>query len=200
MKAKRCQREQKKRNQKPRNSPFFILFAVSFLSFLIIASCGGGGGTTPASTTAKTKDLSIGKKVVEPAKEEVKVSEQKEEIYSYDSIGKPDPFKSFIQLTPLRASSRKTPLTPLERYEVSQLKLVAVISSPEGNVGLVEDSAGKGYFLKKGTLIGKNEGKVKTILKDRVIIEEVFQDVLGQAKTNEISLLLHQPEQEGGGS
>lgn len=47
-------------------------------------------------------------------------------------------------------------------------------------------------------MIGKNEGKVKTILKDRVIIEEVFQDILGQTKTNEISILLHQPEEEGG--
>jgi len=149
---------------------------------------------------AKKKDLSVGKKVEEAAKEaEIKEAvKREEETYTYNPIGKPDPFKSFIQFAPLRSSSRKTPLTPLERYEITQLKLVAVISAPEGNIGLVEDSAGKGYFLKKGTWIGKNEGKVKTILKDRVIIEEVFQDLLGQTKTNEIPLLLHQPEQEGG--
>ena len=193
MKAKRCQREQRKRRQSPRRiNLFFVLFAVSFL---IIAGCGDG--TTPLP--AKKKDLSVGKKVEGPAKEAgvKEAAKQEEENYTYNPTGKPDPFKSFIQFTPLRSSSRKT-LTPLERYEITQLKLVAVISAPDGNIGLVEDSAGKGYFLKKGTWIGKNEGKVKTILKDRVIIEELFQDLLGQTKTNEISLLLHQPEEEGG--
>ena len=196
MKAKRCQRDQRKRPQKPRRtSLLFVLFAVSLL---IIAGCGDG--TTPSSTPAVKKDLSVGKKVEGPAKvAETKEAEKKEEErYTYNPTGKPDPFKSFIQFTPLRSSSRKVPLTPLERYEITQLKLVAVISAPEGNIGLVEDSAGKGYFLKKGTWIGKNEGKVKTILKDRVVIEEVFQDILGQTKANEISLLLHQPEEEGG--
>jgi type IV pilus assembly protein PilP len=75
--------------------------------------------------------------------------------------------------------------------------LVAIISTPEGNVALIEDSAGKGYFLKKGTGIGKNEGKVKNILKDKVIIEETYQDVFGQNKINEISLFLHRLEEGG---
>lgn len=146
MKAKRCRRERRERPQRPnRNNLFFVLFAVSFL---MLAGCGDG--TTPSSMPPKKKDLSIAKKVEEPAKEaEIKEAEKKEEeSYTYNPTGKPDPFKSFIQFTPLRSSLRKTPLTPLERYEITQLKLVAVISAPEGNIGLVEDSAGKGYFLK----------------------------------------------------
>jgi type IV pilus assembly protein PilP len=71
-------------------------------------------------------------------------------------------------------------MTPLQKFEISQLKLVAIISLPEGNIALVEDGTGKGYFVKKGTLIGKNDGKVTKILKDKVLIEEVYQDVLGQ--------------------
>jgi len=196
VKEKRRPKEQREKSRKPRSSSLFlILFAVSFL---VISGCGNG--TAPSSIPPKNKDLSAGKKAEEPAKPpEAKEPEKKEEdCYTYNPAGKPDPFRSFIQLTPLRSSSRKTPLTPLERYEITQLKLVAVISARDGNVGLVEDSAGKGYFLKKGTWIGKNEGRVKTILKDRVIIEEVFQDILGQTKTSEISLLLHQPEEEGG--
>ena len=85
----------------------------------------------------------------------------------------------------------------MEKYEISQLKLVAIISTPEGNIALIEDSAGKGYFLKKGTGIGKNEGKVTKILKDKVIIEETYQDVFGQNKINEISLFLHRLEEGG---
>ena len=74
---------------------------------------------------------------------------------------------------------------------------MAILSAPEGNIGLVEDATGKGYFLKKGTLIGKNDGKVAKILSDRVIVEEVFLDVLGQKKVNEMSLSLQKVEEGG---
>jgi type IV pilus assembly protein PilP len=94
----------------------------------------------------------------------------------------------------VRGASRGTPLTPLQKYEISQLKLVAIISTPEGNIAMVEDATGKGYFLKKGAWIGKNDGKVTKILKDKVIIEEVYQDIFGQTKTNEISLFLQKIE------
>jgi type IV pilus assembly protein PilP len=74
---------------------------------------------------------------------------------------------------------------------------VAIISSPEGNIALVEDVTGKGYFLKKGTWVGKNDGKVTKVLKDKVMIEEFYQDIFGQTKTNEISILLHKVEEGG---
>jgi type IV pilus assembly protein PilP len=124
-------------------------------------------------------------------------TEKKGEVeFAYDPTGKLDPFKPFIELAPVR-SPRAVPLTPLQKYDLSQLKLVAIISTPEGNVALVEDGTKKGYFLKKGTWIGKNDGKVTRILKDRVIVEEVYQDVFGQTKKNEITLMLHQAEEGG---
>jgi type IV pilus assembly protein PilP len=172
-----------------------IILSIAFL--LVIGGCGGGA--PPSTLPVKEKSPSVEKKKVEPAKVvEKKEPEKKEEVeYSYNPTGKPDPFKPFIQLTPLREASRKIPLTPLQKYEISQLKLVAIISTPEGNIAMVEDSTGKGYFLKKGTWIGKNDGKVTKILKDKVIIEEVYQDIFGQVKTNEISLFLQKVEEGG---
>jgi len=169
---------------------------------LVIGFCflvTGCGGTPPSSLPQKEKPSSIEKKKIELVKKtEKKDFEKKEEKeYIYDPVGKADPFKPFIQLTPVRESVRNVPLTPLQKYELSQLKLVAIISTPEGNIALVEDSSGKGYFLKKGTGIGKNDGKVTKILKDRVIIEEIYQDILGQTKINEISLVLHRIEEGG---
>jgi len=167
------------------------------MAFLFgLAGCGGG--TPPSSLPSKTKSPAVEKKE-QPAKVAGKKEpEKKEEAeYSYNPSGKPDPFKPFIQLTRAREGSRTAPLTPLQKYDISQLKLVAIISTPEGNVALIEDGTGKGYFLKKGTWIGKNDGKVTKILKDKVIIEEVYQDILGQTKTNEISLFLHKVEEGG---
>jgi type IV pilus assembly protein PilP len=159
---------------------------------------GCGGGTPPSSLPSKAKSPAVQRKNEEPTKVvEKKEPEKKEEKeYFYNPAGKPDPFKPFIELTPVK-TARSTPLTPLQKYDISQLKLVAIISTPGGNIALVEDAAGKGYFLKKGTWIGKNDGRVAKILKDKVIVEEVYQDISGQTKTNEISLFLHKVEEGG---
>jgi type IV pilus assembly protein PilP len=168
---------------------------LSIVFLFLIGGCGGG--TPPISPPSKAKVPAVEKKKEEPTKvAEKKEPEKKEEAeYSYNPAGKPDPFKPFIQLTSARGT--RTAFTPLQRFDISQLKLVAIISAPEGNIALVEDVTGKGYFLKKGTWIGKNDGKVTKILKDKVIIEEVYQDIFGQTKTNEISLSLHKVEEGG---
>ena len=174
------------------------LIILSIALLFLIGGCGGG--TPPSSLPSKTKSPAVEKKREGLTKvTERQEPEKKEEVeYSYNPVGKPDPFKPFLQLTSVREGSRSGVLTPLQKYDISQLKLVAIISSPEGNTALVEDATGKGYFLKKGTFIGKNDGKVTKILKDKVIIEEVYQDIFGQSKFNEISLFLHKVEEEGG--
>jgi len=175
----------------------FSLISLCILFLFFIVACREG--TIPSSISQKEKSPSVQKEKTIPAGvAEKKEPEKKGEVeYSYDPTGKKDPFKPFLQLTSAKGSSKHTPLTPLEKYEISQLNLVAIISTPEGNVALIEDATGKGYFLKKGTGIGKNDGKVTRILKDTVIIEETYQDAFGKMKTNEISLFLHRIEEGG---
>jgi type IV pilus assembly protein PilP len=196
VKRERLQRKRAMNFQKLKRSKIiFLLMAFLFL----VAACGGG--TPPASLPVKGKVPLAEEKKEGPAQEvekgEKKESGKKEETeYAYNPAGKSDPFKPFIQLTPTK--ELKGPgITPLQKYEISQLRLVAIITVPEGDIALVEDSLGKGYFVRKGTVIGRNDGKVKKILKDRVIIEEVYQDVLGQTKVNEVYLFLHRPEEGG---
>ena len=170
--------------------------ALSIIFLFLIGGCGGGG-TPPPSLPAKAKPVAVEKNKEGLARAaEKKEPEKKEEAeYSYNPTGKPDPFSPFIQLAS-REGLRKA-LTPLQKFDISQLKLVAIISTSQGNVALVEDATGKGYVLKKGTWIGKNDGKVTKILKDKVIVEEVYQDIFGQTKTSEISLSLHKIEEGG---
>jgi len=171
------------------------LILVGFL--LMLTGCGGG--TPSAPVPAKPKAAPVEKKAVVAPKpaEKPEVAKKEEPEFTYNPAGKPDPFKPFIQLTPTKLGAKGVPLTPLQRYETSQLKLVAIIAVRDGNVAMVEDSAGKGFFLKKGTAIGKSDGKVTQILKDRVVIEEFEQDVSGQPKKNEVLLYLHRTEEEG---
>lgn len=180
-----------------RGNSWIIGIPILLCLCLWVMGCGGGTSPPPPSKKEATPSAPV-KKVEAPKVAEVKEPEKKEEPeYSYNPVGKPDPFKPFIQLTPVREIPRTAPLTPLQKYDISQLKLVAIISTPEANVALVEDATGKGYFIKKGTLIGKNEGKVTRILKDRVIIEETYLDVFGKVKTNEVIMLLHKVEEGG---
>ncbi len=109
----------------------------------------------------------------------------KQPTYFYDPKGKPDPFQPLFateapqRMAPgkKRGKQEKTlPLTPLQRIDLSQLKVVGIILSPAGNKALVEEPSGKGYVVTKGTYVGTNFGRVKKVLIDRVIVEETVED------------------------
>lgn len=169
---------------------------VGWLLFGLIFWVAGCGGETVSPPAPKAGEPQAVTKKVEAVKEAKKEPEKKTEPeYQYNPSGRPDPFKPFIQLTPAKELVRRTPLTPLQKFDISQLKLVAIISKPEGNIAMVEDSKGRGYFVKKGTDIGKNDGKITKILKDRIIIEELYSDVWGQIKKSEVILYLYKIEE-----
>jgi type IV pilus assembly protein PilP len=105
------------------------------------------------------------------------------------SGGKRDPFR------PLALKAKVSPrpqesLSPLERYEIGQLKLVGVVWDVEEPKAMVEDATGLGYIIKVGTPIGANEGKVKSIKPTEVVIEESYTDFYGARKSREISIKL----------
>ena len=116
--------------------------------------------------------------------------------YIYDPTGKPDPFKLFIVELKRSKELADKALQPLQRYELSQLKLVAIIWSIDKPRALVEDSAGKGYIITKDSYIGKNQGKVTDILENEIVITEESADIFGKTKTKEIRIKLHTGAEE----
>jgi Tfp pilus assembly protein PilP len=81
-------------------------------------------------------------------------------------------------------------LSPLERFELGQLKVVGIVWDVKEPRAMIEDNAGLGYTILVGTPIGGSEGRVKGIHRDQVVVEEFFQDVSGRRKTREISMKL----------
>jgi len=112
----------------------------------------------------------------------------------YDPTGKVDPFRPFILEIKRPKETIAEPLQPLQRYEISQLKLVGVIWMAANPRAVLEDAAGKGFIISKGALVGKNEGRVSEIFQDEVIITEKSTDILGETKFKEIKLKLHEQE------
>jgi len=123
---------------------------------------------------------------------------------SYNPDGRFDPFEPLfkeqpdVQETPKATGKRekRKPQTPLERVALSQLKVTAIIRSPSGNRALVEDATGKGYVVKKGTYVGLNAGQVVDIDKDRIVIEEEVENVMGELRIENSELKLQKPAGE----
>lgn len=113
--------------------------------------------------------------------------------FTYDPTGKRDPFRPF-NFAP--KPSEGTGVTPLERYSIGQLKLTAVLGHGDGASAMVENSAGRGFPVTKGTKIGTNGGEVVEILPDRVLILETVIDFTGQAKTKTVEMRLRTKDQE----
>ena len=62
--------------------------------------------------------------------------------------------------------------TPLGRFELEQLKLVAVVTGLENPVAMVQAPNGVGYSLRRGACIGKNGGTVAAVRTGEVVVAE----------------------------
>lgn len=125
-----------------------------------------------------------------PAAEPVKAVEPVDEA-PYDVTGRRDPFRPPRFGAPQRTGEART---PLQRYDIGQLRLVAVIYNMDDPRAVVEDNEGLGYIVRRGTPIGPNGGEVKTIERGRVLIQEDAVDYYGEHRINEVVMELRTAE------
>jgi len=144
--------------------------------------------------TVKTEDLKAAFKMPsDKASAKIKVPDV------YSGKGKIDPFEPLFRETTVSTKITKpkrikrVPRTPLEKIALHQLKLVAIVLAKSGNRAMVEEDSGKGYVIKKGTYIGTNEGEVIKIDKDKVVVAEKIEDVMGNLETRNTELKLPKP-------
>lgn len=117
-----------------------------------------------------------------------------------DFSTKKDPFKPFIAVkaaTPAELVRQKAdlkPVLPIHSFDVSQFRLIGAVSDPKGNKAMVVDPAGKGYVLRLGMTIGKNEGKITRIDTSGVEVVEQFRDENNKVRKETIRIpLLRKP-------
>jgi type IV pilus assembly protein PilP len=135
------------------------------LALVAAAGCGGGAQPprSPAATRAAAPTAEAPAAAQPPAEPE----------WVYSSVGKRDPFRSFLNEISAQTGTLATRCaTPLGRYEVEQLKLVAVVTGLEDPVAMVEAPNGVGYALRRGACIGKNGGVVAAVRSSEVVISE----------------------------
>ena len=127
------------------------------------------------------------------------LTEEKAEYY--DAKGKIDPFLPLIQEKieepqPFTDDSPQRILTPLEKIELSQIRLVAVIIMEKKRIAMVEEATGKGYEITIGTFIGRNQGKVTEIKNSSIVVTELVKDFKGKLKEQTQEIKLHKNDDE----
>lgn len=156
--------------------------AFAAVAVLLVAACGDKKAAAPRPTAAAVKAAA-------PAPAPAAPSPDAEVAYS--SVGKRDPFKSFVG--DLRATTGAVVTrcsTPLGRFELDQLRLVAVITGLADPLAMVEGPNGVGYSVRKGACIGKNGGVVTTVRTGEVVVTEWAMRADGTREKTETALRL----------
>lgn len=117
--------------------------------------------------------------------------ETPEVAYAYSAIGKRDPFKSlFEEISKVTGGEE---LTELQRYDIDQLKLIAIVTGAATPYAMVEDPSAKGHTVTRGTLIGKNWGRISAVTQRCLTVKEEYRDYTGRKHANEVDLCLPEP-------
>ena len=143
----------------------FVLLALAALAL----ACGDAKPARPAAPAAPATAAAAAAAPAAPA--EPKKSEAPE--WAYSSVGKRDPFRSFLsEIERAQGGLATRCATPLGRFELEQMKLVAVVTGLEDPVAMVEAPTGVGYAVRRGACVGKNGGVVAAVRSGELVVSE----------------------------
>ena len=114
------------------------------------------------------------------------------EGYSYDPKSRRDPFQSLTKM--IKTASLQSQMPPLQRVQISDMKLLGIMWGGYGYFGLIQTPDGKGYTVKEGMLLGTNNGVIKTISDKAIMVSEPTIDIAGRKSTKEVEILLRPRE------
>jgi type IV pilus assembly protein PilP len=147
---------------------------------LFLAACGEEAVKQPAPAVSKSVTRATSVTAVPPVTEEEKDVKE----YVYNPLGKRDPFENPLRAIAEVATETGIPLTPLQKYDLGQLRLIGVIVGKGNPRAMVIAPDGKSFILQTGTKLGKNNGSVVDITTEAVLVKEKYLDFAGEVKTS----------------
>ncbi len=172
-----------------------MIFArhLPFILALVLAVGSSGCVEEPAAPLPSQPKVNRPVPNTPPVETAAAEDEPVEPKYVYTPGGR-DPFESLLDIRkPVTRSNE--PQTPLQKFDVNQLRLVGVITGMEQPKAMVVAPDGKSYVLEKGTKVGKNNGVVTKIDRSQIVVKESFYDFTGEVRTNLQTIEL--PKREG---
>ena len=153
----------------------YDLLIAALLALMLLAGCNSEqpAPTAPPPPTAVAKPPA--QAVAPPALEAAQPPEELK--YVYAALGRRDPF---VPITGKRVASFSD--NPLENFDLLQFQLKGLIVGMGEPKAVVVAPDGKSYILKKGLRIGKSKGVIRDINRDRILVEERYQDLSGTTR------------------
>lgn len=152
---------------------------------LLLAACSSKSTTISAPNKEPKASANKTVQALVPLKEEDRVER---ETYTYEAKAR-DPFFSLVELAKEKPQ-RKKGTTPMENFDLSEIKLNAIVWDNTQFYALITLPDAKSYTVKKGMALGLNGGRVDEITKRSVLIHEQIKDFRGQSKSKETILKL----------
>lgn len=168
------------------------LFGIGMLASIVLAGCDAGDKASVEQPPAK-KATSAAKSAAAATEAPATAEPPK---YVYETANRRDPFEPLIADKPSEGAEGGVGngLAPLQQFAVDQFRLVGVIIGKGQPAAMVLAPDGKGYVLRKGIKIGKNNGVVVAISASSVVVEEQNLDFSGATLKNSVELKLTKRE------
>tara|TARA_Y100001968_G_C19066972_1_gene576466 strand:+ start:119 stop:664 length:546 start_codon:yes stop_codon:yes gene_type:complete len=113
--------------------------------------------------------------------EEVKNDDLIVRQFSYNPVGKRDPFRSYLSVVEEEGNQKSERLLEkTEAFELDQYKLVALISGTSQPRAMVEDPKNEGHIVRIGSRLGKNGGRITRISNNSIVVVEEFRAPTGE--------------------
>ncbi len=153
------------------------------------AKSSAPSAATPSGATTAVPEA-VAKQEKASVLDEMKMSQLQE---FYNPSGKRDPFKPFEGGEIVYSAFAKA---PLERFELNQLELTAIVWGIARPKVLFRAPDGYSYIAQVGTGIGRNRGRITKVTKNKVLIAEEFRDPAGQYVARESEFVMEQEERK----
>lgn len=181
-----------RRNLVP-NSRLLTVIAATGVVLATLPGCKKNEQPAPPAPPPKTATSPQPKPVQKAVSSALRL--QPAEVNQFDFSNKKDPFKPFVIVKPTQgpmAGGKRVVRDglPIHSFDVSQFKLIGIVTGGRQSEAMVVDPNGRGYVIKVGMTIGKNDGQITSITNNGVDVLEQFRDDNGRVRKETIRITL----------
>lgn len=164
-----------------------IPYVIALLASVVIFS---GCDSKPAPPPKKGVKAPVAKSEA-PAPPEQNVSEVKKEDenagYIYEQRGRRDPFSSLVVISKEKKKD-DSKIGTLEGYDLGEFVLGAIANKGHKYFALLVAPDNRSFTVEEGSRVGLNNGKVKKITDDEIVMVEYVRDYKGDLQPRQIIL------------
>lgn len=92
--------------------------------------------------------------------------------YDYETRGRRDPFGQPVPDKPLVQGAAHGPLLPLQKFDLGQLRVMAILWDVSRPQAMLKDPSGNIYIVTPNSKIGPNNGYVASIREGEIVVVE----------------------------